>query len=44
MSPRNFSRRMFVSGLTVATVAGLPGLRPNPAQADPPPRPPSSDC
>lgn len=38
MSPRmDFSRREFVSGLTVATAAGVLGLRPDPAEADPPP-------
>jgi NitT/TauT family transport system substrate-binding protein len=33
----DFSRREFASGLTMATVAGVLGLRPEPAQADPPP-------
>jgi NitT/TauT family transport system substrate-binding protein len=33
----NFSRREFVSGLTAAGSAGLLGVRPNPAQAEPPP-------
>jgi len=32
----NFGRREFVSGVTVATVAGVLGLRADPAQADPP--------
>src|SRR5207244_2128017 len=37
-SPRmNFGRREFVSGLTVVTASGVLGLRPEPAQADPPP-------
>ena len=33
----HFSRRDFVSGLTVAGSAGLLGLRPEPARAEPPP-------
>ena len=39
MSPHmsRFTRREFVSGLTVAGAAGLLGLRPDPANAEPPP-------
>ena len=37
MKGGTWSRRDFVSGLTLAGAAGLIGLRPSPAQAEPPP-------